>query len=352
MTATALDIDAAQRTLDGWFAGAQALVILTTALDAGLLAAAHSPRLPGEIAIATELDERRAGDLCLALAALGVLDCDDGRYALSPGFASLAAPDTYQPLAVRLAGEAVIASALATTTAHGGTYHTLAPADRAALARLVAPLPIAPAALAWVASFFRTLPELHTALADGGTFLELGCGAGGVLLSTLALYPGVTAVGVDLDACALEQARRHAGAAGVADRLELRHADAREIADEAIYSVAFWSQLFFSAASRAATLAAARRALQPGAYLVMTCFWGGEPPVSLAALREPAGRYYARNRLLFGNWGLPALTREQLAAEAEAAGFEIVRVAPVSSIDLMLARRPPDDDPKRRACAD
>jgi SAM-dependent methyltransferase len=352
MTTTARDTDAAQRALDTWIAGAQALAIVTAALDAGLLTAARTPSLPGEIATATELAERRSNDLCLALAALGVLDFADGRYALSPGFAAILAADAYQPLAVRLAGEAVITRTLATTAAHGNTHTALPAADRSALARLVAPLPTAPAALAWVASFFAALPELHTALARGGTFLELGCGAGGVLTSTLALYPWVTAVGVELDADTLAQAQRHARAAGVADRLELRHADARDIADEAAFSVAFWSQFFFPLASRAATLAAARRALRPGGYLVMPCFWGGEPPASLAALREPSGRYYARNRLLFDTWGLSTLTREELADEARAAGFAIVRVAPVPGLDLLLAQRPPDDRPKRRARAD
>ncbi|CAA9384181.1 MAG: hypothetical protein AVDCRST_MAG22-149 [uncultured Rubrobacteraceae bacterium] len=38
----------------------------------------------------------------------------------------------------------------------------------------------------------------------------------------------------------------------------------------------------------------------------------GDPPGSAEALREPAGRSYALDRLAYGGWGVPVLGIEEL----------------------------------------
>jgi SAM-dependent methyltransferase len=60
--------------------------------------------------------------------------------------------------------------------------------------------------------------------------LDLGCGAGQWLLQAAAARPGVTGLGVDLDEGAVERGRATVRAAGLADRLELRVADATTVA--------------------------------------------------------------------------------------------------------------------------
>jgi hypothetical protein len=63
----------------------------------------------------------------------------------------------------------------------------------------------------------RPRPARHAHLTThGGRHLELGCGVGNVLLSLLVAYPGLTAVGVELDPVTLAETRRRAQLLGVA----------------------------------------------------------------------------------------------------------------------------------------
>jgi len=187
-----------------------------------------------------------------------------------------------------------------------------------------------------------TLPEVAAICAAGGHVLELGCGAASGLLTSLVLYPRMTAVGADLNGLALEEARRRAAEVGVSERIELRRQDAREVREEVCYDLMFWSDHFFPSATRAATLAAAYRALRPGGYLFLSSL--GEPPASAEALSQPSGRADALSRLLFSSWGVPIMDGRDAAAELEGAGFTVVRVLPSPADTLaraMLVQRPP-----------
>ncbi|WP_370119706.1 cyclopropane-fatty-acyl-phospholipid synthase family protein [Streptacidiphilus sp. MAP12-33] len=66
---------------------------------------------------------------------------------------------------------------------------------------------------------------------DGGRVLDLGCGSGEWLLRALIRHPRLRAVGVDLSARALAEARERAERLGVADRLTLVQQDAGAFAD-------------------------------------------------------------------------------------------------------------------------
>ena len=147
----------------------------------------------------------------------------------------------------------------------------------------------------------------------------------------------MTAVGVELDAELLDVARQRAEALGVADRAEWRHGDARDLADEAAFDTLAWSQYYFPADTRPATLAAAFRALKPGGYLMASLL--DDPPPD-AESRGPAGRAYALTRLLYHAWGVPVRTTDELRAEVEAAGFAFVRIAGSPRRRRLLAQRP------------
>ena len=122
--------------------------------------------------------------------------------------------------------------------------------------------------------------------------------------------------------------------------MELRHADARDGAEEAAYDSAFWSQQFFAAADRPPMLAVLLRTLQPGGFLLLPTFVPSEPPASDEALHTPAGQAYALSRVRFGRWGVPVLTADELRAEAEAAGFTYLRRVPFSTSFILLLQRP------------
>jgi len=334
---------AAHSVVSAWSAGAQALALLRAALAAGVLDAVRVPSSPAQVATATGLAHERVTLLLIALDAHGVVARRDDAYTLSADIARLMSPRAVQPLANILDMDGVRARALARAGASTTPYTALAPDEQLAVAKGVMGLPSSPLWQATMAAMSDMLfAEGQAAGEEGGRYLELGCGAASALLTLLVLYPRLTAVGVDRHAAALAEARRRAVAVGVADRVELRLQDAREVREEACYDVASWSGHFFPAATRADTLAVAYRALRPGGYLLLS--YDGDPPASAEALRQPGGRADALSRLLFSSWGVPNLDGRAAEAEVEGAGFTVVRVMPSPADTLagmMLVQRPP-----------
>ncbi|MEA2170097.1 MAG: cyclopropane-fatty-acyl-phospholipid synthase [Solirubrobacteraceae bacterium] len=74
-------------------------------------------------------------------------------------------------------------------------------------------------------------------LAPGMRVLDVGCGWGSFATHAAARH-GVSVVGITLSAPQAERARRRAAEAGVSDRVEIRVADYRELADEPFDAVA------------------------------------------------------------------------------------------------------------------
>lgn len=330
----------ANAAVSAWSAGAQAMALLRAALSSGVLDALRAPASPAAIAATTGMPEERVTYLLVALDAHGIVEHAGDAYTLSADFARLLSPAAIQPLTNILEMEGVKARAIERIGTATLPYTSLTPDEHLAVAKGVMGVP---ASCLWQATMAamatNALPEIKAIAETGGRHLELGCGAASVLVTILALYPRMTAVGVDVSAVALAEARRRAEEVGVADRLELRRQDARALPDTACYDVVSWSDHFFPAETRAAALAVAYRALKPGGYLIAT---GGGPPLSAETLRQPEGRAEAMSRLLFGSWGVPALDQRGAAAELAAAGFTITRVLPSAGglRGAMLAQRP------------
>ncbi len=102
-------------------------------------------------------------------------------------------------------------------------------------------------------------------------------------MKILLSNPRLSAVGIEIEGEALAEARRRAEELGVAGRVELRHADARELEEERSFDTAQWSQQYFPADGRQEVLAGAFVALRPGGYLMAPMF--GDPPGSVEDLR-------------------------------------------------------------------
>lgn len=180
---------------------------------------------------------------------------------------------------------------------------------------------------------YAELPEYHDRLTAGGPLLDVGSGVGGALLSTVTAYPELRAVGVERAGDVVEELRNRAEAADVASRVEIRHADARHLDDEAVYTVCYWAQAFFPHGTREVTLAAIRRALTPDGLLLVQEL---TPPPDDSSPATPSASLDA---LLADCRGIPPVaSAESLTTELRTAGFTDVQVVPTPVGRLVLAR--------------
>lgn len=113
------------------------------------------------------------------------------------------------------------------------------------------------------------VPALDALLrAPDARILDIGCGAGWSAVALARAYPRARVHGVDIDAPSVRMARRNAGAAGVTQRCEFTVADAAGL-PEAGFDIAFAFECVHDMPRPVEVLAAVRRALAPGAPLVV-----------------------------------------------------------------------------------
>ena len=80
----------------------------------------------------------------------------------------------------------------------------------------------------------------------GGTVLEVGCGTGRNLIAVARRYPDARLYGLDISAAMLTTARAKVAAAGFADRITLKQADATDFDAAALFGHATFDRVFFS----------------------------------------------------------------------------------------------------------
>jgi SAM-dependent methyltransferase len=313
-----------------WSTGAQAVALLDVAYQRGWIAFLAQPRDVAALARFTGRPVERVRAVVAALAGIGVVETAGDEVRLTSAYAATMSPDA--PFSMgdllaearmmrRLVGQAVDGSALAP---HEQDALTVADAYGLRPTKV---------AVGLFGQLLEALPEISAVLA-GGRYLDVGCGVAGFLLSCAQIYPGMRGVGVELVAPIAAEAERRAAAAGVADRVEIRCMDARDLAEENAFDTAFWAQPFFPADVRAGTLAAMLRALKPGAPLAMQEMERrpGDPA------ERPA---FALRELVFSGWGVPfARSAEALVTEAEEAGFALDRVGETPFGRIVIVRKP------------
>jgi cyclopropane fatty-acyl-phospholipid synthase-like methyltransferase len=161
----------------------------------------------------------------------------------------------------------------------------------------------------------------------------VGCGVACATLTLATTFPEMRSVAVELVPTIAAEAVRRAEAHGVADRVEIRRMDARDVPERDEFVGAFWAQPFFPEASRPAVLAMILRALKPGGVLFLQ---------ELEAVPTEEGRpAYAVRRLIGRGLGTRfGPTAEDLAEEAEAAGFALDRIADTDFGRMVILRKP------------
>ncbi|KAA0095990.1 class I SAM-dependent methyltransferase [Mycolicibacterium sp. P1-18] len=309
-----------------WSASAQALALLTAVHERRWTSYLTEPRDLDELAQFTTLPIARLRDVVGALQAVGVVQLTDLKVVLTPEYAALLSDDA--PFSLDgLLDEAQMMSRLVADAVHG-----VSPGSESALtlANAYGLRPTA-AARAMFGQLLEALPDFREAL-NAGRYLDVGCGVGSFVLSTAQSLPALRAVGVELVPTVAAEAARRAEALGVADRVQIRCMDARDLDEEDQFDSAFWAQPFFPTDSRPPTLAAIRRALKPGAKLFMQ-------ELERVPDTDAERSAFTLRRLVFTGWGVPfARSAEDLTAEAEAAGFVLDRVASTPFGRIVVSR--------------
>jgi SAM-dependent methyltransferase len=173
--------------------------------------------------------------------------------------------------------------------------------------------------------------------APGARILDIGCGAGWSAIALARAYPDARVHGVDIDAPSVRLALRNAAAAGVAARSEFTVADAAQL-PESGFDIAFAFECVHDMPRPVEVLAAVRRALRPGAPLVV---------MDEAVAEEFAPGGDDLERLMYGfslfvclpdgmssppSAGTGTVMRQRIVRDyALAAGFTTVRVLPIDN---------------------
>lgn len=320
----------ARQRFENMRAGAQFLALLTAVHEQGWTRLLAEPRTVDELVGFTGLPADRVRDIVTALDANGVVEQEAGRVRLTDAFDAITGDDAWIPLGDKLAQISLEDRLLRAAVSEPGPL-ALSEDDALVVANAVGGR-TTDVSLALYDQLLAQLPEIAE-LPRAGRWLDVGCGVAGATLTLATRIPEMRAVAVELVPTVAEEAVRRAKALGVADRIEIRRMDARDLQDRDAFVGAFWAQPFFPVSTRPATLAAILRALKPGGSLVVQEL---EPAPSdegrpAHAVRQLIGRG-------LGTWFGP--TAEQLAGEAVSAGFELDRIAQTDFGRMVVARKP------------
>ncbi len=200
------------------------------------------PVTPAQLAHATETDERYAREWLEQQAVTGFLLVDDiagmqdeRRYRLPASHAEvLTNRDSLNylaPVAVQTtaAGLQLPTVADAFRSGEGVPWDAYGDDMRGSQGEMNRPLFLQVLGPEWLAS----TPDLHERLSrPGARVADIGCGLGWSSIGIATAYPDVRVDGYDVDAPAVEEARRHAEEHGVADRVRFELADAAGVEGE------------------------------------------------------------------------------------------------------------------------
>jgi 2-polyprenyl-3-methyl-5-hydroxy-6-metoxy-1,4-benzoquinol methylase len=113
----------------------------------------------------------------------------------------------------------------------------------------------------WIAAIADVDARLRQ---PGARVADVACGAGWASIAIAEDYPNATVEGIDLDAPAIERARRHAADAGVADRVTFRVGNAADAALAGQFDLVTIVEAVHDLARPVEVLRAIRAMLKPG----------------------------------------------------------------------------------------
>jgi 2-polyprenyl-3-methyl-5-hydroxy-6-metoxy-1,4-benzoquinol methylase len=120
-----------------------------------------------------------------------------------------------------------------------------------------------------VTEVLPALPETDAALRAGGRIADVGCGMGWSSIGIATGYPAARVDGFDVDVPSVEQARRYAEEAGVADRVRFEAADVGTMDRDGEYDLVTAFECVHDLPDPVAVLGAMRRMAGPGGTVLV-----------------------------------------------------------------------------------
>lgn len=160
-----------------------------------------------------------------------------------------------------------------------------------------------------------TLPGLEGSLAaPGARILDVGSGVAELTIACCHTFPAASVDGLEPWEPAMELGRDNVVAAGLEDRIALRPDRVEDLADEAVFDLAWLPALFIAPAMLEAAVARVAASLRPGGWLILGRYGAPDDPLAdaLAELRTVRG-------------GGTVLTDEQATELLGGAGLRDVR---------------------------
>jgi ubiquinone/menaquinone biosynthesis C-methylase UbiE len=174
------------------------------------------------------------------------------------------------------------------------------------------------------------LPQLGRRLADGGTILELGCGAGVGLVSLARTFPLCTVTGLDADATSVALARERIEAAGLSEHVHAEEMRAEDLTSEDAFDFIYTQISLHEMDDARIVLENARRALKDGGTLLITEIRGPERTEDCigtynAVLSHIDLFYEIPQALAKGGHAVGFFSRAEIEEMAGAAGLRSIR---------------------------
>lgn len=186
----------------------------------------------------------------------------------------------------------------------------------------------------------RLLPEIEevrSALTGGGTFLDYGCGVGGLVVQVAKAFPQARCAGIDVHQDGLEQARRNVSASGLEDRVTIQDGNEWQ-GDTASFDVISMVEVLHEIPEgvRAEVLGHCRRLLREDGRLVIL----DETYPEDADLRVPEAALAVQTQFNEMTWGNVVPTASQQATLLADAGLKIIERNTIGGIFTLLVAAP------------
>lgn len=331
----------------GDLGGAMAVPTVRIGLRLGLFEAlAQAPATAAELAGRGGLHERYVREWALAQAANGYIDFEPatGRFSMSPEQAMVfvnADSPVYLAGAFELVAAMIEAEPKVEACFRHGTgvrWGDSAGCLFCATGAFFRPGYVNNIVQAWIPA----LRGVEAKLRSGAKVADIGCGVGFSTLLMAEAYPESEFTGYDFHAPSIEEARRHAQAHGLSDRVRFEVAAAKEVADDGFDLVTMYDCLHDMGDPRGCA-AHMRDILAPGGtWMIVEPIAGDSPEQNL----NPVGRlYYNASTMICVPTSLDQEVGEGLGAQAgearlaqivREAGFEQVRRATEGPFNMVL----------------